>query len=272
MDALNSSSLKSLSLSSCDKLSDTFAETFFPRLDSPHLVNLHLSKTGLTRAAVPHLVEYLSSPRARHLAGLKLSANNLTGRGVARIVRSMHQANFNLTSMEMYGIRTLQGGREDSGEGSSGDGYVTLHGETTRFGVAMRWVLSRNELLQNETRAAALQLLRYSRALLIKPGRTNEDKARRSPFHIQSLPTELQLQILSLTVDTLSTSQRMRIFRFASDSTTLPPLLPELLRRESEEVPELDLLEKSSAPVTLSPRDANRAQWLQTVGCDIYEP
>ena len=234
-------------------------------------MNLHLSKTGLTRAAVPHLVEYLSSPRSRHLAGLKLSGNNLSARGAARIVRSMQQANFNLTSMEMYGIRTLQGGQEDSGEGSSGDGSVILHGETTRFAIAMRWVLSRNELLQNDTRAAALQLLQYSRVLLLKPERTSEDKARRLPFHIHSLPMELQLQILSLTVDTLSTNQRIRIFRFASDLTTLPPLLPDLLRRESEEVPELDLLEKSSAPVTLSPRDANRAQWLQTVGCDIYE-
>ena len=271
MDALNSSSLKSLSLSSCDGLCDAFAERFLPRLDSPHLVNLHLSKTGLTRAAVPHLVDYLSSPRSRHLAGLKLSGNNLTARGAARIVRSMQQANFNLTSMEMYGIRTLQAGQEDSGEGSSGDGSVTLHGETTRFAIAMRWVLSRNEVLQKETRAAALRLLQYSRALLLKPGRTNEGKARRPPFHIQSLPTELQLQILSLTVDTLSANQRIRIFRFASDLTTLPPLLPDLLRRESEEVPELDLLEKSSAPVTLSPRDVNRTQWLQAVGCDIYE-
>ena len=181
----------------------------------------------------------------------------------------MQQANFNLTSMEMYGIRTRQGGQEDSGEGSSGDGSVTLHGETVLFAVAMRWVLSRNELLQNRARAAALQLLRYSRTLLMRPGRASEDKARSPPF--QSLPTELQLQILSLTVDTLSANQRIRIFRFASDRTTLPSLLPDLLRRESEEVPELDLLEKSSAPVTLSPRDANRAQWLQTVGCDIYE-
>ena len=232
-------------------------------------MNLHLSKTGLTRASVPHLVDYLSSPRSRHLAGLKLSGNNLTQRGAARIVRSM-QANFNLTSMEMYGIRTLQGDQEDSGEGSSGDGSVTIHGETTRFAIAMRWVLSRNELLRKDAQAEALQLLRYSRALLLEPRRTNEDKVRRPPFHIQSLPTELQLHILSLTVDTLSANQRIRIFRFASDLTTLPPLLPDL-RMEPEEVPELDLLEKNSAPVTLSPRDTNRAQWLQTVGCDIYE-
>ena len=272
MDSLNSSSLEALSLSSCDNLSDAFAERFFPRLDSPHLENLHLSKTGLTRTAVPHLIEYLSLPRSRHLATLKLSGNDLSSRGAARIVRSMKLANFNLTNVEMYGIRTLQGVREDSGEGSSGDGSVPLHGGTVRFGEAMKWVLSRNELLQRNAHKAALQLLRYSRALLLKPRQTNGDDTRIPPFHIQSLPTELQLQILSLTVDGLSTNQRIRIFRFASDLATLPPLLPDLRRRGSEEMPGLGLLEKSSAPVTLSPRDANRSQWLQTVGCDIYEP
>lgn len=187
------------------------------------------------------------------------------------IVQSMLQANFSMTNMEIYGIRT-PGGQEDSGDGGSGDGSVTLHGATIRFGVALKWVLSRNELLQRDTRAAALQLLRYSRALLLKPKRTNDDKAIRPPYCVQSLPTELQLQILSLTVDTLSANQRIRIFRFASDPSTLPPLLPDLLRRGSDEVPELGLLEKGGAPVTLSPRDANRSRWLQVVGCDLYEP
>ena len=89
--------------------------------------------------------------------------------------------------------------------------------------------------------------------------------------HIQSLPTELQLYILSLTVGTLSTNQRIRIFHFASDPATLPALLPDLRRGQSEGVPESSLLEKISVPFTLSARGVNRTQWLQVVGCDLYE-
>lgn len=182
------------------------------------------------------------------------------------------QANFNLTILELYGVHTHQGSQDESSESNSSDGSVILHGAATRFGAALQWVLTRNRNLQGNTRTAAFQLLRYSRTLLLKPRRTNEDEARVSSPHIQSLPTELQLHILSLTVDTLSANQRIRIFRFASDLSTLPTILPDLRRRQPEGVPELGLLEKSSAPFTSSPRDITRTQWLQTMGCDLYEP
>lgn len=178
-----------------------------------------------------------------------------------------------MTTLEMYGVRAHQGGQGDSGGSSSGDSTVTLNGAATRFEVGLQSALSRNELLQRRTHAAAFGLLRYSRALLLKPRKTNKDETERPSFHIQSLPTELQLHILSFTVDILSPNQRIRIFQFASDPTTLPAILPSLRRRQAAGVSsELGLLEKSSAPFTLSPRDANRARWLQTVGCDIYEP
>lgn len=260
-------------MASCSGLSDAFAKRFFPCLDSSHLSNLQLSTIGLTRTGVSHIVEYLSSPRSRRLATLKLNGNNISARGAAKVVRSMMQANFNMMNLEMYGVRTHQGGQDDSSEGSSSDGSVTLNGATTPFEVGLQWVHSRNELLQRDTHTAAFQLLRYSRALLLKPRHKKEDEARRPLPHIQSLPTELQLRILSLAVDALSSNQRIRIFQFASDFTTLPAILPDLRRRQAEELPsELGLLEKSSAPFTLTTRDANRAQWLQIVGCDLYEP
>jgi len=182
------------------------------------------------------------------------------------------QANFNVMSLEMYGVRTHQGGQDSSSEGSSGDSSIALHGTTTKFEEGLRYALIRNGLMQGHTHAAAFRLLQYSRALLLRPRRTNEDEASRPQFCIQSLPTELQLHILSLTVDTLSANQRIRIFQFASDPTTLPTVLPDLRRKQSEVVPGPRLLEKSSAPFTLSPRAANRARWLQAVGCDLYEP
>ena len=164
-------------------------------------------------------------------------------------------------SLEVYGVRTHQGGQDDSSEDTT---------PINRFQEDLLYALARNELLQRQTHAAALRLLRYSRTLLLKPGRETEETGR-PQFHIQSLPAELQLHILSLTVDTLSTNQRIRIFQFASDPATLPAILPDLRQRQSEGVPETSLLGKSSAPFTLSARSTNRTQWLQAVGCDLYE-
>lgn len=274
-EALNSSSLTFLSLSSCGGLSDAFAARFFPRLDSPHLSNLQLSTICLTRTAVPHIVEYLSSPRSRHLATLKLSGNNLGVRGASKIVRRIKQANFNIVNLEMYGVRThiQQAGQGDPSEGDSGDSSSAprSHSSAIRFEEDLRYTLTRNEVLQRSTHTAAFLLLRYSRTLLLKPRGENEHESIRAPFHIQSLPTELQLHILSLTVDTLSANQRIRIFQFATDYNTFPEILPDLRRRQSEGFPVSNLLKKSSSPFTLSPRDANRTQWLRVVGCDLYE-
>ena len=270
-EALNSSSLRILSLSSCDGLSDAFAERFFPRLDSPHLANLQLSTTNLSRAAVPHIVEYLSSPRCRPLATLKLNGNNFGTRGASKIVRWIKRANFNIVNLEMYGARTFQGGQDVSSEGDSSDSTDSSDDAATRFEEVLLYALTRNGFLQRHTHAAAFRLLQYSRTLLLKPREASEHEAIRTPFHIQSLPSELQLHILSLTVDTLSAKQRIRIFQFASDPNTLPEILPDLRRRQSEGIPGPSLLKKSSTPFTLTPRDANRTQWLRAVGCDLYE-
>lgn len=288
-EALNASSLKFLFLCSCIRLSDAFAERFFPRLNSPHLSNLQLSMIGLTRAAVPHIIEYLSSPRCRPLVTLKLNGNDLSTQGASKIVECIKRANFTITNLEMLGTRTRQGGQDDSSEDSSSndsseDSSSNDSSEDSssndsspsdrtpaRFEESLRHSLVRNGLLQRQTHAAAFRLLQYSRALLLKPKKENKEEADRSSFCIQSLPTELQLHILSLTVDTLSTNQRIRIFQFATDPYTLPEILPDLRRRQSEGVTKRSLLDKSSAPFTLSPRDANRTRWLQAVGCDLYE-
>lgn len=213
---------------------------------------------------MPTIVEYISSPRSRRLVTLRLNGNNIGARGAAKIVRAISQANFNIMNLQVYGVRTHQDGQaDDSSEDTA---------SSDSFEKDLQCALARNEILQRHTHAAALRLLQHSRALLLKPGRANEGETKIPQLHIQSLPTELQLHILSLTVDTLSANQRIRIFQFASDPTTLPAILPDLRRRQSEEVPGLSLLEKSSSPFTLSLRDANRAQWLQAVGCDLYEP
>lgn len=264
-------------MSSCGGLSDAFAERFFPRLDSPHLSNLQLSTTGLTRTAARHVVEYLSSPRSRRLATLKLSGNNLGVRGALKIVRWINRANFNIVNLEMYGVRTHQGGQGDQGDQSdsseddSSKISIAPPGTAIRFEEDLQSILTRNQVLQSNTHTAAFRLLRYSRVLLLKPRGKNERMVTRNPLRIQSLPTELQLYILSLTVDTLSAYQHIRIFQFASDPNTLPEIFPDLRRRQSEGIPGPSLLKKSSSPFTLSPRDANRTQWLRAVGCDLYE-
>jgi hypothetical protein len=166
-----------------------------------------------------------------------------------------------MLTLEVYGVHTHQGGQGDSSEDDAPINRLQ----------DLQYALARNQLLQGQTHAAAFRLLRYSRTLLLKP-RAGGEQTGRLQFHIQSLPAELQLHILSLTVDALSTNQRIRIFQFASDPATLPAILPDLLQRQSEAVPETSLLEKSSAPFTLSARSVNRTQWLRAVGCDLYEP
>lgn len=189
------------------------------------------------------------------------------------IVRWIERANFNILNLEMYGVRTHthQDGQSDSSEGNSSNSSSAPRSTTVRFEADLLYTLTRNEILQRSTHAAAFQLLRYSRALLLKPRGANEHEATRTTVRIHSIPTELQLHILSLTVDTLSANQRILIFQFASDPNTLPKILPDLRRRQSEGIPGPSLLKKSSSPFTLSPRDANRIQWLRAVGCDLYE-
>ncbi|TFK32348.1 hypothetical protein BDQ12DRAFT_659333 [Crucibulum laeve] len=123
-------------------------------------------------------------------------------------------------------------------------------------------VLVRNSQLKHDTETQALKLLRYSRTLLLNMSIDDlsassaashpemcSDSCSCIPVFVQpavplpvqdqsnsvdaglsfsSLPIELKIHVLSFLAPSLSSAQRIRIFRYASSLQTLPPLLPRL--------------------------------------------
>ncbi|KAF7340240.1 RNI-like protein [Mycena venus] len=228
--ALNTSHLELLSLTTNRNLSDSFAEVSLPILDSPCLREVHLSAIALTPQAAPHLIAYLSSPRCR-LHTLKCNGNTLGFRAVKSIIRAIERHNFTLlTRMTM---------RETGGPASL-DAWKASDAQIRR-------VLLRNAHLKRETEKEALQLLRYARPLLLSSSRhvpstrcsdcpcvevqsavasecvpERPERPHGGGFPFRSLPTELQLYIMSFLAPTISPAQRVRIYNYASSPATLP--------------------------------------------------
>ncbi|TFY54920.1 hypothetical protein EVJ58_g8575 [Rhodofomes roseus] len=286
-EALNTSQLETLSLTTNTALADEFIARFLPVLDAPHLQEMQLSVLGLTHASAPSIVEYISSPRCR-LRALRANGNRLGLRGARTIVRAIHRHNF-----------TLAKARDDSEK------------ELAR-------ALQRNRHLREATEREALSLLKYARAVLLKPRSVRAPSASRAlvpctrgglfssislaeppllPFRFTSLPIELQLYILSFLAPTLSSAQRIRIYTYASSQATLPPLLPSLssrgnlpdpttlpfggvpmgvgmmLRKRRGYASGCDGVVTGSKPATPgSGRKAEeRARWLTMMRCDAFE-
>ncbi|KAF7306321.1 UvrD-like helicase ATP-binding domain-containing protein [Mycena indigotica] len=229
--ALNSSRLQLLSLTGNHDLSDPFVCEFLPLLDSPELQELHLSATGLTPNASPSLIEYVSSPRC-HLHVLKCNGNSLGFRAIKAIVRAVERHNFTIVTLEMYSNQATtepvnsdntEDDEEDQDDGA-GPSSVGLDAWKAND-ASIRRVLLRNSHLKRVTEKDALCLLRYSRPLLLPrqmPDAVPPTEPSPSGFAFRSLPTELQLYIMSFFAPSLSPAQRIRIYTYASSSATLP--------------------------------------------------
>ncbi|KAJ6569471.1 hypothetical protein B0H19DRAFT_1257114 [Mycena capillaripes] len=311
--ALNTSHLEALSLTTNRNLSDPFVEVFFPILDSPHLREVHLSAIGLTPQAAPYLIAYLSSPRCR-LHILKCNGNTLGFRAVRSIIRAIERHNFSLLTIELYSnhlvgpVSSDNTSEEDDDE--EGGGPASLDAWKASD-AQIRRVLLRNSHLKRETEKEALQLLRYARPLLLSSSGhapstrcsdcscielpsavTASDCPPTQSFAFRSLPTELQLYIMSFLAPTLSPAQRIRIYTYASSPTTLPRAglcLPGFPSRVSSS--STCVLDPASMPFGMSSgggcaggkcagslnsvvchKEQQRAEWLATVGCSAYDP
>ncbi|KAI0821883.1 RNI-like protein [Trametes gibbosa] len=259
--SLNSSRLETLSLATNDQLTDTFLSHLLPVLDAPYLREIQLSVCGLSQAAAPHLVEYLTSPRC-HLHALKLNGNQLRVRGVGSIVQAIRRANYTLLRMELYatGLSKHPDDSDFSAEEENTDVRLVRWQEVE---TDLKRSLARNSILKYMVEKEALALLRFSRLLLLRPKArdaapsativapcsescscvqisTNTlfssigepyplstiPSSPKSHFPFMRLPTELQLHVLSYLSPTLSTAQRIRIVTYGSSSSTLPTLLP----------------------------------------------
>ncbi|EMD35652.1 hypothetical protein CERSUDRAFT_106938 [Gelatoporia subvermispora B] len=168
-DALNSSQLELLTLTGNAGLSDSFAAHFFPNLQTPHLQEVHLSVLGLTPASAPYIVDYISSQHCR-LHTLKINGNKLGLRGVRSIVRAVHRHNFTLLKLEMYANSlsdNITPGSSETPASEEEEGAVPAIWQDSER--ELKKVLLRNEHLKKATERDALTLLRYSRAVLLRP-------------------------------------------------------------------------------------------------------
>ncbi|KAF5329998.1 hypothetical protein D9611_010457 [Ephemerocybe angulata] len=263
VEALNSSRLEIISLTTNHGLGDAFIESFMPHLNAPCLRELHISSIGLTPRSVPHIVSYIRSPERCRLHTLRCNGNSLGLRGVKSIIRAIQQKNYSLISMECW-ANQLSGDNSNLPQHMS-DGEEDEDEEVDETSVEV-WKVClaqlgglrmRNEHLKKETQGQALDLLRYSRVLILRSSlrpealasplealhlRTqaqgSEEDTRRDVFPFTHLPTELQLSILSLLAPSLSSAQRSQIFSYAADPSTLPPLLPALRRNVASCLPD----------------------------------
>jgi len=274
--ALNASHLEKLNLSSNRQLSDPFVASFLPHLDTPHLRDLCLSITGLTPLSIPYIVSYISSPRCR-LHNLSLNGNELGLQGVTDIIQAVEKSNFGLGKLELYSNQRSKHGVEE--------------GEKENEQVLKR-ALIRNQYLKRQVEREALGLLISARPSLLRPKSIQEVPSTScpasSPSQPPSLPTEVQLLILSFLAPTLSNAQRIRIYTYASTFSTLPDLLPRLGSGGSRGGVGLSN-PKHFGPLTglsnfkstgclegcirgiLCQREEERGRWLKLVGCDFYE-
>jgi hypothetical protein len=297
VEAINSSRLRSLNLTYNASLGDEFLAEFLPRLSSPHLRELKLSGISLNPISRPVIVSYLSSDACLALRVLNLNANHLDLECLRELRKVMQQRNFSLTCLELFANHIEEGQEKEDHH------------------LAINTALKRNSDLSRCTRQEALNMLPISRCLLLEssqlptPPRTPPpavklalpSRSNRQPpnsiwtttntpslsFPFRSLPKEIQLQILTNLCPTLSSTQAIRIFNYASDTKTLPSLKLGLAFPSSHKVscisdPTATMMSGptcSGDPKTcLGPgktlicgREEKRNWWLELVGCERFE-
>lgn len=207
---------------------------------------------GITSRSTPYITEYLSSVRCQ-LVTLRCNGNALGFRSVRTIVRVIERSNYALSSVELHANQLANGSGGPGSDNTSGeDSEIEASANPEAWkGIekVLRGTLARNVHLKRVVEKEASSLLKYSRALLLRPAHipalrphptpvpSPELTASPSPspspasecmFPFLELPTELQLYILSFVAPTLSSAQRIRIYTYASSPSTLPHLLPSL--------------------------------------------
>ncbi|KAG8947857.1 hypothetical protein FRC04_010215 [Tulasnella sp. 424] len=279
--ALNHSVLEVLSLNNNPQLSDTFLFRFLPNLSAPHLRELHLSAVGLTPISTPYIVNFLANNGPEHvtpvtgyqmslgrkftkiasrrLSDLRLNGNTLTLSCAQAVVQVLKTSNFSIHHFEMFAnnfsadipARHPLAGTIPPKSAASSSGEISEMAWPD-LKAQMSAIFTRNRVLTSMATISALHLLSPSRTLLL-PTLNPKNK---SPWCL--LPTEIQLQVLSVLGLGLSPQQLIRIWTYASDRTTLPDLyqpLPSLFDRTT----------------TVKTRDQLREEWLCAVGCDRFE-
>ncbi|KAG8908149.1 hypothetical protein FRC01_007492, partial [Tulasnella sp. 417] len=277
--ALSNSVLEVLSLNNNPQLSDTFLFRFLPNLSAPRLRELHLSAVGLTPISTPYIINFLANNGPEHvtpvagyqlslgqkftkiasrrLSDLRLNGNALTLPCAQAIVHVLKTSNFSIRHFEMFANNFPVGFPASHPDSNPSTPPALESGDISEMAwpelkAHMSAIFTRNHILTSMASTSALQLLGPSRTLLLPPSHHDTE----SPW--RSLPTEIQLQILSTLGLGLSPQQLIRVWSYATDRATLPDLqqpLPSLFDRTA----------------THKTREQLRDDWLSAVGCDRFE-
>ncbi|KAG2154251.1 uncharacterized protein EDB93DRAFT_191166 [Suillus bovinus] len=302
---INRSQLEFLSLTGNHKLGDAIVETFLRHLRAPRLRELHINAMGLSARCASGLAQWISSGHtdgAYSLNTLKCSGNNLGIKGVWEVVHAIETGNWSLMNVEMYAndlasteIQNDNSPIQQSDRLPSSDTEMSWK-DAER---ALHRVLHRrNAYWKRQVEMEALSLLKYSRLILrSKAPLSSADQHPTSgsaseSFPFYNLPMELRLCILAVLAPSLSCAQRTRIYEYAADSSTLPPLLPPL-RRDTVHGCLADPSRALGASIGFAVhtsggcaegkcmgtgnslvcrREAERIRFLEVVGCRAYEP
>jgi len=294
--AMNSASLRTLAISTNIGNGDSLITHILDNLNSPTLVDLMFSMTGVTYASTASIQSFLTDPNRCYLRSLRASANKLGIRGVEEIVSAVERHNWMLSKIDLFANWINDGDDADMGVNEGVPTAQRLRMWKT-LEDRLKNVVTRNDLARRQTEREALALLRYSRAVLLH-STTVSSPARDVPtpsVPIPDLPMELRLHILSSFAPSLSTAQRIRVFNYASDPSTLPQLLPTLY--SSNCLPDLSSLTFGIGGFSINPassfgrgdgcsdgtcmgsgnvmscrRDLERVRWLAELKCNVYEP
>ena len=231
---------------------------------------------------------------------LKCSGNNLGVSGAWQIVRAIEKGNWVLSKVEMYANQLTDPQLQHTAGQSSSTEYPMRDQPSPETeeawkdcGRSLHRVIMRNHYWRRQTQKEACNLLRYARPLLLcsKSFSTSSASSTRGPnanppppstilFPFFALPNELKLHILSLFAPSLSSAQRIRVFKYASNPKTLPPLTLSFRETGKGLFSSLETTHGLSSPdekymtsgVGLTRREQERAKFLEVVGCYSYEP
>ena len=270
--ALNSSRVKVVVISAMPPETATASvNMMMDRLRTPYLHELTVSYNRLPLSCAPRMASYLTSQRCR-LRVFRISANDLGVAGM-RIILNAMESNYSLSSVEMFA-----NWYHLSDEGETEESLEKLHARKLEL-------VTRNNQLRTAVEAESLQLLVSARVLLSepKPDPSAPDPPPPPPptdlWH--RLPIEMRHYLLSTLAPTLSPSQLITVIKYATNRSTLPPLLPTLRSRGCLRDPaslSFGSASTCTAGTCLSTesivcrREEQRQEWRIAVGCDVYCP
>lgn len=304
-NALNSSRLRLLSVTGNSQLGDLFLDRFLPLLRSRSLGELHINAIGLTPRGASAIAAWVTRSKVMdnqgmcYLHTLKCSGNNLGVRGVWEVIRAIEKGNWALNKVEMYANQLTEPQLQIIAiQSSSTSDQPPSIPETEEAWKdcqrGLQRVIMRNHYWRRQTGKEACNLLRYARSLLMcskllsTPSAPSHLSPNSNPsptstilFPFFALPNELKLYILALFAPSLSSMQRIRVYNYASDPKTLPPLAPNFRQGAGKGYrSSLEMTCKLSSPdgrfvatgMGLQCREQEQAKFLEAVGCCSYEP